>query len=265
MECGTPAEALASLLEQGILVNLDSFRQAWNLQADRFSTGDIADARCFDAEGGQWIVSLARWGLAEKELLTCLDSWHAEHPLESGIKATLLRKKLSGICEVPLVMAVLSTSLRRGVSVLSEGLIHRADFKPAVSPLTEKYWPGVQNFLQQRGIRLPLLSEISSETGLETETVQALAGEAMRYGRLRKLSDRRYAQPAQLLELATLVNALADEGEPITAISLKSRMGTGRNLAVEVLEYFDTIRFTLRREDHRVVLDRDLPGRLFSG
>ena len=42
-------------------------------------------------------------------------------------------------------------------------------------------------------------------------------------------------------------------------------MDTGRKLAIEVLEYFDSIRFTQRRGDVRVVLNADLPAQLFKG
>ena len=57
---------------------------------------------------------------------------------------------------------------------------------------------------------------------------------------------------------------LAKAREPITVVAAKSRFGTGRNLTVEILEYFDQIRFTLRKDDTRVVLDAELPAQLFN-
>ena len=87
---------------------------------------------------------------------------------------------------------------------------------------------------------------------------------AVRDGKLHKLTDNRYATTQQLLELAQLVNGLVADGEPITVISFKGRMDSGRRLAIEVLEYFDSIRFTQRQQDVRVILDADLPARLFG-
>ena len=50
-----------------------------------------------------------------------------------------------------------------------------------------------------------------------------------------------------MLQLAAIVNDLVATETPITVIAYKGRMDTGRKLAIEVLEYFDSIRFTQRR------------------
>jgi len=40
--------------------------------------------------------------------------------------------------------------------------------------------------------------------------------------------------------------------------------GCGRNLSIEILEYFDRLRFTRRRDDRRIILNDGLPEELFS-
>ena len=84
-------------------------------------------------------------------------------------------------------------------------------------------------------------------------------------GRLHRLSTQRYALPSQLSKLADEVIALINAAEPITVITMKSRFDTGRNLTVEILEYFDRIHFTRREGNTRIVLDPELPARLFNG
>ena len=88
---------------------------------------------------------------------------------------------------------------------------------------------------------------------------------ATRRCRLHRISDNRYAQPEFLLELAQGVLRLEAVGEPLTVVAFKKEADTGRNLAVEVLVYFDSIRFTQRRGDARVILDAGVPAQVFKG
>ena len=53
---------------------------------------------------------------------------------------------------------------------------------------------------------------------------------------------------------------LARAGGTIPAAAFRDRSGIGRNLAIEVLEYFDRIKFTRRVGDSRV-LTRAAHGR----
>ena len=87
---------------------------------------------------------------------------------------------------------------------------------------------------------------------------------AVKQSRAFRVSDRRYALPSQLLGFAESIIQLDEANTEISVIAAKQQWGTGRNLTIEILEYFDEIRFTQRRNNTRVVLDRSLPARLFS-
>ena len=93
--------------------------------------------------------------------------------------------------------------------------------------------------------------------------LELLLKKAVKRGDLHRVTDKRYALSGQLHELACALNSLADGGEPITVIAVKSHFGTGRNLTIEILEYFDRIGFTRRHGDTRLILDRELPDKLF--
>ncbi|TAK82418.1 MAG: hypothetical protein EPO20_22310 [Betaproteobacteria bacterium] len=55
---------------------------------------------------------------------------------------------------------------------------------------------------------------------------------------------------------------VARESERITAADFRDRSGIGRNLAIEVLEYFDRIKFTRHVGDAHMLTGRDShPGR----
>jgi len=259
----SPEKSLARLVELDLLIDMTHFRLAWNLAAtDRLRVpGKIAHE--FEAEGGHWLVSRARWETADTAMCEYLQHWQKEHPQEAGIKANTLRAALVARHESPLLVAVLTTRLGSGEFKLSEGRISQADFCPVVSKKSASHWQLLQGYLAQSSKFIPLLSEVSVATGIDVTNLEQITRKAARDGRLFKLSSRRYALPAQLLDLSSAVVKLSNAEEAISVVALKHCWGTGRNLTVEILEFFDSVRFTQRRGDIRIVLDADLPARLF--
>jgi selenocysteine-specific elongation factor len=263
MQADSPEPALAALLAGQLLVDIERFRGIWNMRDDETLELADADGRLFSAEGGLWAASHRLWDRADERLMLHLDSWHREHPEQAGIKVTDLKSALVQRGESPLVMATLSARLQGGDLALREGRVSRAGFKPAVSVEDTDHWQRLQQLLTRSGRRIPLLSELSAQTGIAPPKLELLVKKAVKNGDLHGVTDKRYALPAQLHELAGALLSLADNGEPITVVGVKSHFGTGRNLTIEILEYFDRIRFTRRQGDSRLVLDRELPDRLF--
>lgn len=265
LEQSTAPDALRLLLEeQQRLLDFTQFRQAWNLTAaaaDRLVTDSV---RRFGAEHGDWLVSRSRWQTGRDSLLQFLANWHREHPQETGLRVPLLKTALATSLEPPLFLAVLAELLGEGELLLQEGAIHRAGHRAAVSATALRQWEQMESFLLQRGREIPLLSEVAMATRLDGNTVEQTARQALKEGRLHKLTDNRYALPQVLRGLAQLVMALDNAAEPVTVLAFKERMGCGRKVAIEVLEYFDSIRFTQRRDNARVILDAGVPARVFE-
>ena len=71
------------------------------------------------------------------------------------------------------------------------------------------------------------------------------------------VSDHRYFLPHQLQQLAGIAQELA-KTEPFTARAFRDATGMGRNVAIDVLEYFDSRGFTRRQGDVRIVLREQL-------
>ena len=67
-----------------------------------------------------------------------------------------------------------------------------------------------------------------------------------------------------LAHLAQELLALAERVGEVTVIDYRDRLALGRNYVIEVLEYFDQIGFTQRRDNTRVVLDATTPEKRFG-
>ena len=66
-----------------------------------------------------------------------------------------------------------------------------------------------------------------------------------------RISDSRYYLPDELLKLAELVASLGETGA-FTVREFRDAAEIGRNVAIEVLEYFDGVGFTRREQNTRL-------------
>jgi selenocysteine-specific elongation factor len=76
-----------------------------------------------------------------------------------------------------------------------------------------------------------------------------------RMGLLVRVTEQRFFLPGGLRHYAKFAEEIAAaNGGVVTAAKLRDRAGLGRGLAIEVLEYFDRIKFTRRIGDEHHVL-----------
>ena len=60
------------------------------------------------------------------------------------------------------------------------------------------------------------------------------------------------------MEMANIVQTLAAEHGRIRAATFRNQLGTGRKLAIHILEFFDRVGFTRRIKDERVIRNADM-------
>ena len=84
-------------------------------------------------------------------------------------------------------------------------------------------------------------------------------------GRLHRLGEARLALPATLRDFAGVALQCASASGGFTVKEFRDASGVGRNPCIDVLEYFDQLRFTRRDGQKRTIVDPDLPENRFSG
>ena len=57
---------------------------------------------------------------------------------------------------------------------------------------------------------------------------------------------------------------LTQDKPTLSVVELRDHLSCGRNVVIDVLEYFDTIGFTRRQGDTRIILNRGLPDEQFA-
>jgi selenocysteine-specific elongation factor len=135
----------------------------------------------------------------------------------------------------------------------------------AVQDQAEQRWLKIEELLRGRGFEVPLSSQVVEETGIDARKISSVMGRASGEGRVVEITKTRHALIETMHQLVDIVLQIQAEGEALTVIQFKGRIGTGRKLAIEVLEYFDKIGFTQRNNDVREVVDASIPERILRG
>ena len=118
--------------------------------------------------------------------------------------------------------------------------------------------------LRASGRQIPNLAQLRDASRLTDVRFERSLEQALRNRRLLRINAERHAEPSLVNEFAQGVLDLTSDGAMLQVAELRDRMGCGRNVLVEVLEYFDSLGFTRRTGNSRIVLDRNLPKKQFS-
>jgi len=247
-----PAAALEALLA-GAPEGVDLVRFALN----RNLTAEAAEAlaaRVPMQRAGDRGYAPAHWDALRAAAREALASWHRRSPDSVGPPESRLLEG-SGMRAPREVLAVLAEALLREGAIVREGAgLRLAAHRLQLSDADDALWRKASVLLEQGGLRPPSVAELAAQLGTEARRLDAALSRLERHGLVVRISKTRFFLPAAVRRLEELAAAEARASGVITAAAFRDRSGIGRNLTIEVLEYFDRIKFTRRKGDAHVLL-----------
>jgi selenocysteine-specific elongation factor len=160
----------------------------------------------------------------------------------------------------------LGTTLTQGVIVAlakaqlireKDGFIRTAAFASHEQAEAIPNWPEVESALKRAGKDIPMISELGVLSRLTENQLSDTVKAGIERGLLHRISPSRVALPQQLLWFANQTIGAEAAGLELSVIELKTRFGLGRKLTIEVLEYFDRVKFSRRQGDKRIIVNHD--------
>ena len=253
MEQDDDQAALAALLNESPHgLDLDRFAANRNLSPE-------SAARVFALQPMKSISTLAfstsHWASLREKAVASLADWHRRFPGAVGPAEDRLLQG-SGLRLPRAAHSAIAAELVRESVIVREGTgvrlpIHQARLDPADAAL----WRDLRPRLAQGELRPPTVHELAGAMSLDPAKLESALARIARLGLLVRLSRNRFFLPEMLQRLGEIAEAQAREsGGPLTAAAFRDRSEIGRNLAIEVLEYFDRVKFTRRVGDGHVLL-----------
>jgi selenocysteine-specific elongation factor len=205
----------------------------------------------------------APYGLAEeawqglrREAVAALERWHADAPDDAGPGPDRLRKALPTAVPATVFEAVVLDLIDGGDMVRGGAHLHRPGHRTGKADADAALWARVEPLLEAGDLRPPRVVELAEALGMETKAVEGFLRRGARKGWVHAVAPNRFFPPEAVLGLGRMAEELAAQAaqDGFSVKAFRDRTGIGRNLAIEVLEFFDKSGFTRRTGDGRQIL-----------
>jgi selenocysteine-specific elongation factor len=258
LENTDPVEALRALLiAQPGGTDLSRFAITHNLEPagagqlfDDLLVRKIADAKQL------WGVSASRWQEICEQVSDAIKAWHSQHPHALGASARDLISQIEHHPAEVILKAALHLHRTEGSLVCSGPLFHLPDHKAQPLPEDLELWSKTEPLLREGGLRPLRVRELTEALQIKLLQTEKFLARAAATGWVFRVARNRYFLPETLLDLAEIARSLAEGSDRnvIDIIEFRDRTGIGRNLAIEVLEFFDSIGLTKRDGNTRSLI-----------
>ena len=202
-------------------------------------------------------VDPVQWAGAESAIIQTLTQAHQQNPDMLGLAQHDVIKQAQALCATSrtLVNAALSAAVSQGLVKRNNQYLHLTDHRPVLSEQLRKQWEPIAPHLSPTTLRPMVVSELAKTLEIDKSALQTVLLEAAERGLISRFAANRFFHPEALIRLAHIVETLGNENpDGFDARQFRDASQIGRNLSIEVLEYFDTQRLTRRIGDKRVVI-----------
>ena len=194
-----------------------------------------------------------------KEILGFLKNFHEKQTSQQGLSEPALSRGVDFASSHLLFHGILQTLLDSGEIKRTGTLLHLPTHKTSLSAEEEAFLAQVRPILLQAGFIPPRTRELVEMTNIPLMSLERILRESAKAGTLIKVAENRYYLPETIMTLAGFTEQLAateedkDTDEGFSVIQFRDASEIGRNLCIELLEYFDSVGFTRREGNSRFV------------
>ena len=189
-------------------------------------------------------------------LVRILDALQAEHersPDMLGVSRERLRRlALPALGQAPFD-ELIGDLLGEGRIHQSGAWLHAPEHRATLSPDEQKVWAEVRTLLERVPFQPPRVRDLALTMSIGEAHMRGLLKRVARIGGVYPVAHDHYFTHDAVAELSRIVRELVVEHGFASAARFRDRIGTGRKLAIQILEFFDRTGFTRRVGDSHVL------------
>jgi selenocysteine-specific elongation factor len=229
----------------------------WNLRPDEAAAAlaavgaRVAAGTAFSAE---------RWAGLRQKTLTAIASTHEREPEMPGLEQNRLRRMVAPALAADVVADLIDDLLADGTLVRRGAFLALPSHKAELGKDERVRWEKIKPLLMDSRFDPPRVRDIAKATGLSEGEVRTLLKRVARVGEVTLVALDHFFLTDAVAQMADYAAELIAQHGAARAAEFRDRIGTGRKIAIQILEFFDRVGFTRRvRDDH--LLRRDNPWR----
>ena len=236
-------------------VELKALREKFNLTGPELTS--YLDTTEFDIVSNQLVIPKERLEAAKDDLIQQLEDWHKDNPGKSGLPRNKIRQMAKpwhqGLFDRIIDGLITSEEL------LQDGnLVQRPGYGVQLSNKEMQTWQAVLPFLQQDLLKPPVLHELAGAISAEPKQLEKILNQVVKTGLLVRPVKNRFFLPEAIPELMSAMSKAANDKQQFTVQEYRDQTGIGRNLSIEILEYFDRQGVTRRIGDVRQIIRQEI-------
>lgn len=246
-------DALAAQLNCGSgIIEVAGLIRAWNVyEQDVEKLSETLNAKILGPVDARALISAERWDILCKDVVQAVDAYHAARASEIGIGLAELHRRVGYGLTAPQFRNVIKIAEALGTLKIIGAHVTSPDFQITFSKDEAVLWQRLQPFLATQDTVPPRVLELSDTLEVPAETVVRTLNSATRLELVHPVAKNRFYLASSLRILARVAMELGDN---FTAGAFRDAAGLGRNVTIEVLEYFDLSSFTHRDGNARIII-----------
>ncbi len=189
---------------------------------------------------------------ARNTLAGTLATYHEQHRDEPGPGRERLRRMALPMEDEALVLLLIEKMRESGNIHSHHGWLHLPDHKAGFSAEQQAIWQKAEPLF---GDEPWWVRDLAKETGTDEQAMRLTLRQAAQQGIITAIVKDRYYRNDRIVEFANMIRDLDQECGSTCAADFRDRLGVGRKLAIQILEYFDRIGFTRRRGNDHLLRD----------
>ena len=229
----------------------------WNLTAeDKEMVLALVEHVVAGPETAPVLFSPNHWEALQQETISNLEAWHATNPERASFNTHGLRSSTCVRMPLPVYQDMLDrlTGEKKIVNLGAGYCL--PGFEPVMSKKDTALWNKIKPILAEGHLKPPVVAELADQLDANPKDLGKYLVRIAKLGMVRQVAKNRFLLPEAVLALAQIAEQLgADRGEAgFGAAEFRDRTDVGRNLAIEILEFFDRSGLTWRSGNTRKVL-----------
>jgi selenocysteine-specific elongation factor len=260
---GKPEERLAEVVrysgfsmpspeELSIRAGIDSAERVTELLAQLVSEGVM---RRYAAGSDQVLVHRERVDRVFGRLRQALSRFHRDNPLAVGMNRSRVVDLLGRWGSQELAGQLLDEMMRNEEIIKRGQFCCLAEFSPTLKPETQAIQDSIVQEIGAGRFQPPVPNELAAAGKCNPALLSELLTLAVADGRLVAVNPQIYLAAEAYEELKETVRRLVAENGSLTVSELRAALDSTRKYVVPICEHLDSIRFTRRMGDKRVLAD----------
>ena len=251
-------EALSNLIKiMPFGLDLSKFARARNLTKDEAETlFKMPSIKKINEGEILWGITQVYWSAFSEKIVQEVEVFHKNFPSKLGINKEQMTKKFKSHVPEFVIRDVMKELVNLKKLTQTRKILHHPEHALILDPRELKLWKKIEMVILNDEFHPPSINKLASELGVELVILEEFLLQATQMKLLIKINQARYFFPSTIRSLANLAEKLTLEVESgeLNLASFRNVSGIGRNLSIEVLEFFDKVGFTKRLAEGRFII-----------